>query len=479
MILNLRSFFTLICSLAALALPAQNVTSIIEKGTETGAFWSVSVRDIDGNVLEEYNSGKFIIPASNQKLFTTAAILDGLGSDYEFATHIYGSGSSSDSVFYGDLIVRGVGDPSISGFMYNEDREYVFRSLTDQLIENGIREISGSIIANIGFFDDQIFPKGWDWEDLSFYYGVEINPLSFNNNAVDLIVEANGEIGDLPSITWFPYNTKYVTFYNRQTIAPTNTKYDEDYLKYLGKNEIHLGSSLPQGYLEEESLAISEAEQFFIQSFNDYLNKNGITTSHQFEVQKEDNSDFWYNLTILATHTSEPLSKLIEWTNKESDNFYTEMLLKTLAAENKGIPGTFENGIAEVRDFLGRMEVDTTNVFMKDGSGMASGNFTKTSILSDFLVKMQDHPEFDSFYNSLSVAGIDGTIAHRMKGTSLYNNFNGKSGYVGGVRTLSGYFETSSGDTLIVSMAANNFIGKVRPIDTIHEEILMFLYEKY
>lgn len=110
---------------------------------------------------------------------------------------------------------------------------------------------------------------------------------------------------------------------------------------------------------------------------------------------------------------------------------------------------------------------------------MAGGNFTKTSILSDFLVKMQYHKEFESFYNSLSVAGIDGTIAHRMKGTPLYSNFNGKSGYVGGVRTLSGYFETSSGETLIVSLAANNFIGKVRPIDVIHEEILQYLYEKY
>ncbi len=478
MIKHLRSFFTLIISLAAFALPAQDVTSIIEKGKETGAFWSVSVRDTQGNVLEEFNSDHLIIPASNQKLFTTAAILDGLGSDFRFTTNIYGDGELRDDTWSGHLIFSGSGDPSISGIMYDEDREYVFRSIFNQLKEKGITEIDGAFVADVSYFDDQVFPKGWDWEDLSFYYGVEISPLSFNNNAVDLIVNANGEVGDRPTISWFPYNTDYVTFFNRQTIAQANTKYDEDYLKYLGKNEYHLGSSLPQGYLEEESLAISDAPLYFLESFKNYLTKNGINSDVQLQLIENVNTSLLESL-ILASHTSEPLSKLIEWTNKESDNFYTEMLLKTLAAEKRGLPGTFENGIKEVREFLGRMEIDTTNIFMKDGSGMAGGNFTKTSILSDFLVKMQDHSEFESFYNSLSVAGIDGTIAHRMKGTPLYNNFKGKSGYVGGVRTLSGYFETSSGEILIVSLAANNFIGKVRPIDAIHEEILQYLFDKY
>ncbi len=479
MIKHFRSFFTLIISLAAFALPAQDVASIIEKGKETGAFWSVSVRDTQGNVLEEFNSDHLIIPASNQKLFTTAAILDGLGSEYRFTTNIYGDGELRDDTWSGHLIFSGSGDPSISGIMYEGDRGYVFRSIFNQLKEKGITEIDGAFVADVSYFDDQVFPKGWDWEDLSFYYGVEISPLSFNNNAVDLIVDANGEVGDRPTISWFPDNTDYVTFFNRQTIAQANTKYDEDYLKYLGKNEYHLGSSLPQGYLEEESLAISGAPNFFLDSFKKYLHANNyaLINSGIAEFKKGDPKNLGF--PVLASHTSEPLSKLIEWTNKESDNFYTEMLLKTLAAEKRGLPGTFEKGINEVREFLGRMEIDTTNIFMKDGSGMAGGNFTKTSILSDFLVKMQDHSEFESFYNSLSVAGIDGTIAHRMKGTPLYNNFKGKSGYVGGVRTLSGYFETSSGEILIVSLAANNFIGKVRPIDAIHEEILQYLFDKY
>ena len=457
---------------------AQNLSSIIEKENEIGAFWSVSVRDSIGEIVEEYNSDHLIIPASNQKLFTTAAVLDGLGSDFRYETHIYGDGELNEGYWDGSIIIYGSGDPTISGFMYDDDRNHVFKSLFDQLVGYGIQEVGDVIIADVSYFDEQVYPKGWDWEDLSFYYGVEINPLSFNNNAVDLIVDANGKIGNKPLISWFPNNTDFVKFHNRQTITPADTQYAEDYLKILGKNEFILRSKLPQGYTEEESLAVTDATAYFLSSFITFVNQNGIITNTNSRTHTTSGTDYsTYN--ILATHTSKPLSQLIEWTNKESDNFYTEMLLKTLAAEKKGLPGTFNNGINEVRQFLGRMKIDTTNVFMKDGSGLASGNLTKTSILTDFLVKMQHQVEFESFYNSLSIAGIDGTIAHRMKPTPLFNNFRGKSGYLGGVRTLCGYFITSSGEPLIVSIATNNFIGKVQPIDKIQEDILMYLYEKY
>lgn len=479
MTLLIRSFWVFLLLLPADFLLAQNLESILKKGESTGAFWSVSVRDVNGVQIEEYQSNHLIIPASNQKLFTTAAVLDGLGGDYRYTTRVLADGEIRDSILIGDLIIRGSGDPSISGIFYDDDREFVFASLAKQLQESGIRGIQGNIVADVSFFDDQPFPKGWDWEDLSFYYGVEINPLSFNNNAVDLTVVADGPIGGKPIISWWPYNTDYVTFNNRQHIVEKNRKYDEDYLKYLGKNEYYLGSDLPQGYVEEEAFAVSEAHQYFIHSFDLFLKKNGFRTTSTFDVILSTQENFDKNLTEVASHTSVPLSEMIIWANKESDNFYTEMLLKTLSAEKQDLPGSFDAGINEVRRFLGELGIDTTYVNMRDGSGMASGNFTKTSILSDFLVKIQQHSEFPTFFKSLSVAGIDGTIALRMKGTPLYRNFRGKSGYVAGVRTLSGFFETASGDTLIVSLAANNFIGKVRPIDAIHEEILQYLYQSY
>lgn len=464
--------------LLAESLYAQTLPSIINDAPNKEAFWSVTVRDENGDILESLNSEKTIIPASNQKLMTSAAILDYFGSGYRFETVIYGDGELNGSTWEGNLIIKGSGDPSISGDLYGDDRYHVFRIFLEQLQDYGISRVDGSIIADVTLFDDQWYPKGWDWYDMSFYYGVQISPLSFNNNAVDLEVFTEGEIGGTPRISWFPDSTNYVTFHNQQLITHPDTEYDEYYRREMGGNTIVLGSTLPQGYYEDESLAINNPPMYFLDSFKDFLNENGIQFSGPIVIPGQ---RFPYDsTTVLARHRSKPLGDLVQWLNKESDNFYTEMLVKTLSAETGDQPGSFEHGIEQVRIFLDGLGVDTTFVQMNDGSGMAGGNFNKTSIISEVLYKMKDHPEFPAYFRSMSVAGIDGTLAHRMKGTPLYRNFKGKSGFVTGVRTLSGYLETSSGRELIVSLATNNYISeKVGPIDAVHEQILMYLYDKY
>ena len=474
----LRLFYVLIFVSSAEIVSAQNISSIIDGSSNQEAFWSVTVRDDAGRILESLNSEKAIIPASNQKLITTAAILDHFGSDFRYQTNIYGEGELTGVTWNGNLVIKGSGDPSISGDLYDDDRNYVFNLFLEQLQDQGIRKIEGNLIADVSLFDEQVYPKGWDWYDFSFYYGVQISPLSFNNNAVDLEVFADGEIGENPRITWFPDSTEYVEFINEQVITNPNIDYDEYYRRELGGNRIVLGSTLPQGYYEDESLSIDNPPMFFLDSFKKFLHKNGIELDGFLVVS--DKKREVSSLKVLATHSSKPLSELVKWTNKESDNFYTEMMTKMLSADVSGQPGTFDHGIEEVRNFLFGMGVDTTYVQMNDGSGMAGGNFNKTSIISDILAKFQDHSEFDAYFSSMSVAGIDGTLQHRMKGTPLYNNFKGKSGFVTGVRTLSGYFEAKSGKEIIVSIATNNYISeKVRPIDSVHEQILMYLYNKY
>ncbi|WP_020402278.1 D-alanyl-D-alanine carboxypeptidase/D-alanyl-D-alanine endopeptidase [Gracilimonas tropica] len=476
--LSFRLLFVFILLMAAESIAAQDLSSIIQRAPNQEAFWSVTVRGENGQIIESLNPDKSIVPASNQKLVTSAAILDYFGADYRFETKIFGNGRMEGDTWLGDLIVKGSGDPSISGDLYDDDRYYVFDHFLEQLKEKGIQSIQGNLIADVSLFDDQLYPKGWDWYDMSFYYGVQISPLSFNNNAVDLEVFADGAIGDTPAISWFPDSTDYVRFINEQVISHPSTEYDEYYRREMGGNTIVLGSSLPQGYYEDESLSIDNPPKYFLDSFKKYLNRNGVEFKGPVIVPGQ---AFQYDKsTVLASHRSKPMSELVKWLNKESDNFYTEMLVKKLSAETSDEPGNFEDGIEQVKIFLTNLGIDTAYVQMNDASGMASGNFNQTQILSDLLYKMQGHPEFDAYFASMSVAGIDGTLAHRMKGTPLYNNFKGKSGFVTGVRTLSGYMKASSGRNLIVSLATNNYISeKVRPIDAVHEEILMYLYENY
>ncbi len=221
-----RIVVLLLFVLLSQSLHAQSLSSIIEEAPNQEALWSVTVRSESGAIQESYHPDKVIIPASNQKLITTAAVLDGLGSEFQYETVIYGRGEQVDSLWKGDVIIKGAGDPSISGYLYDDNRYHVFEELLEQLRKKGIKAISGDLIADLSYFDEDYYPKGWDWYDLSFYYGVQVSPLSFNNNAVDLEVFADGDIGETPRIRWFPDSTDYVEFKNQQVNTHAGLEYD-------------------------------------------------------------------------------------------------------------------------------------------------------------------------------------------------------------------------------------------------------------
>jgi len=460
-------------------IASSDVKQIVNDSKADNAFWSVTVRDTTGRVLEGYHSKKLVRPASNIKLLTTAAILNELGPDYTYTTKMYGVGHQEGDTWDGDIIIRGVGDPSISGKYYNADRFHVFDKFFMALHSLGIKKIDGNLIGNDSFFDQKPYPKGWSWQDLSYYYGVEINALSFNNNAVDLRVYADGKVGDEPEIEWFPFDTDYVNFVNNQVITPADSKYDEYYHRLLGTNTIILGSKLPKNYVEKESLSIFNAPMFFLDTFKKYLEDGDIDVKGDLIVddQPQDWNSSQYK--ILAKHQSVSLRKLLKQVNKESDNFYTEMLLKTAAAEHFGAAGSTEMGLSLVKEFADSMQMDTTNIVMNDGSGMAPATLITTADLTKLLINMRYHPDFEVYQNSLSISGVDGSLENRFTSSNLKGNILGKTGYVSGVRSLSGYLQASSGQTLAFSIAANNYTVETSYIDYVEDKIVRKLYSSY
>lgn len=458
-------------------LPGLKTT--INQSNAGDAFWSVTVRDSTGSLLFGYNKDKLVRPASNLKLLTSAAILDQLGPDFRYTTFIYGVGRQEGHTWKGDIIVRGAGDPSISGRFYNDHRFHVFEEIANKLDSLGIRRIEGNVIGNDSYFDQQPYPKGWSWEDLSFYYGVEISALSFNDNAVDLQVFADGEVGGTPRIQWFPFDTDYVEFINEQTISPAHTEYDEFYRRLLGTNTIVLGSKLPKGYYEEESLSILNAPLFFMDTFKKYLEDTGIDITGQIIIDNQLRDWNSNRFQVLVQHNSKPLSTLLHEINTESSNFYTEMMLKTAAAEKYDTQGSTDLGISLVKEFAHSMGMDTTDIEMSDGSGMASSTLLAPEDLTSFLVHMQAHPEFLTYKNSMAIAGFNGTLEHRFHGTPLEDNVSGKTGYISGVRAISGYMRGSSGNKLVFSIYTNNYTNKTSYIDRLHQELLMQIYQAY
>ncbi|MEO1022019.1 MAG: D-alanyl-D-alanine carboxypeptidase/D-alanyl-D-alanine-endopeptidase [Bacteroidota bacterium] len=455
----------------------ERFTELIDQGYAGEAFWGISVRDEEGNELFSKNGNKLFRPASNVKLFTSAAVLNRFGVDYTFKTIVYGAGALKDGVWMGDIIIRGAGDPSINGVGYDDDRWYVFKQFVHQLKKAGIQSVEGKLIANLSLFDDRYYPKGWDVDDLSFYYGVQTSPLSFNSNTVDLIVEANGEVGEVPDIRWFPDNTDYVTFINEQQITGPGTGYEEYYHRNLGTNTINLGSTMPVGYVEKESLSIHDPGLFFVDSFAKFLSKNGISVSDGIGTNYSERD--WQSLQTLAVHTSAPVSELLIWANKESDNLYFEMFTKAMAAFQKGSGASTEQGIQMIKAEVASLGLDTSLVHLQDGSGLSGGNLTTPSNFTLLLSEMTHHPSFSAFYKSLPVSQMDGTLAWRFKRSEVGNRFSGKTGFMGGVRTLSGYLDTASGKRLAVSIMTNNFVSELKEVDRIHEQWIEYLYTYY
>lgn len=455
------------------------VIQTIENSRAYDAFWSVVVRDTTGKILEGYNFDKIVRPASNLKLLTSAMVLNELGPDFRYSTKMYGLGSLSGNTWQGDIIIRGSGDPSISGTFYNDDRFYVFEKFYQALDSLGIRKVEGALIGNDSYFDQYSYPEGWSWEDLSFYYGVEINALSFNESAVDLRVYANNGIGEKPHIEWFPFDTDYVEFVNKQVITPAYSEYDESYRRIMGTNTIILQSTLPQNYVEKESLSIMDAPRFFIDTFEKYLAQGKITFTRPMSVESHTRSWESSRYMILAEHQSVPLSQLLREINKESNNFYAEMLLKTAAAEHYNTEGSTDLGISLVETFAMNMGMDIKDLEMSDGSGLASSTLITSEDLSKMLVQMRSNPHFEVYKKSLSVAGRDGTLEHRFQNSPIEGKLHGKTGYISGVRALSGYLESASGQPLIVSVITNNYTEPTSYVDSVQEEIIQKIYYKY
>lgn len=458
---------------------SQEIETIIESSRASNAFWAVQVRDGRGNLIQNLNGDKLMRPASNLKVVTSGALLDRLGPDFYFETILYGRGEQVDNVWVGDLVIKGAGDPSIDGNFYQDNPLYVFEKWVDALIAKGISRIDGDIFGFDGLFDDVPYPRGWEWDDLSYYYAPKISALSFNSNVVNLEVTAEGPIGSRPEILWSPFNTPYVQFINEQVITPPGSRFEESYRRVLGTNTIILRSTLPQGYYETEPLTVSNPSYYFLDTFVRFMELRGIEVNGSIYVH----SDYYQwsdeGLIPIDRHQSVPLYRLIERLNQESDNFYTEMLIKKLGHLEYNVQGTTELGLRALKQYMHEMMFDTTAIQLRDGSGMAPATLVNISDYNRYLYMVRESEFFPYLLNSLAVAGENGTLGHRFRNTPMRGRFVGKTGFVSGVRALSGYLKTESGEDLTISLVTNNYTVQTSHVDFIHQRILDYLYHNY
>jgi D-alanyl-D-alanine carboxypeptidase/D-alanyl-D-alanine-endopeptidase (penicillin-binding protein 4) len=423
-----------------------------------------------GAVLYRRNPGKLVMPGSNMKLLTLAVAADRLGWDYRYETRLESAGSVRNGTLQGDLVVVGGGDPSIVA--QDGGPAPLFAETADALWTSGVRRVDGRLVGDDGRFDQAGWGAGWSWDYLDAGYAAPSGALSYNENTVLVRVVAGARPGDVATVELTPPGHPFV-LHNLVTTGPAGSDVTVTVTRPPGSVELTVHGSIPAGGDPVlRTAAIDQPTRFFLEGLRAALIARGIPVGGP-SVRLSDLTDPPAGpRRVLATRQSLPLSALAGYFIKVSQNFYADMLLKTLGQE-AGSAGSIVEGRRVVHDTLVSWGAAPDAFVMDDGSGLSRLDY----VTADTVVTVLTHAWMDErlrgpFVAALPVGGKDGTLAARMKGTILEGRVEAKTGTIANVRALSGYLETVGGDHIVFSIIANNFTAQASAVDRIVEAAL-------
>jgi D-alanyl-D-alanine carboxypeptidase/D-alanyl-D-alanine-endopeptidase (penicillin-binding protein 4) len=316
----------------------------------------------------------------------------------------------------------------------------------------GIRRIEGRVLAWDGLVAGERRGEDWTWGDLVWSYGAEVSALALNDNCVDLTVAPGEREGDAVVIGASPTSSFYRVVSTATTIArgaPGELRLERD----LGGNVIRLSGTHAIGQRPwQGSVALENPPLFAATVFAEVLASKGIIVTGEADTLSAPPP---MARRVIAFLDSLPLSELIDTINQQSQNLHTEMLLRLLGARRAGV-GTLESGQEAVEEFLLRMGVQPEAWQLQDASGLSRSDLLSPRGMVTLLVAMDRHPHAAVFRASLPVAGVDGTLESRMRGTAAAGRVQAKTGTIRNVNGLAGYATARNGDRLAFFAAVNH-----------------------
>jgi D-alanyl-D-alanine carboxypeptidase/D-alanyl-D-alanine-endopeptidase (penicillin-binding protein 4) len=438
------------------------------------AHWGILIVDpAHGDTLYSRNADKLFMPASNQKIITGSVAVTQLGPEYRWTTTLLARGPVRQGVLDGDLVVRGDGDPSISTSMRG-DALAPLRDLADSLRARGITRIRGRVSAAPSPFTDASLGYGWAWDDLDEPYGAGVDALYFNEGFTQIVVRAGARPGDpvravtRPASTFPPLIVRATTVGRGAPAAdsarprpPLTVGYDSSHAGVLVAGTIAVGDT---AVLE---LALRDHAAAFVAALREALRSRGIAVD-------DARRDGAAHLDSLVSLRSPPLRDVMRAFEKPSQNQIGELLFKTIALRATGA-GRADSAQRVVEKQLVAWGAEPDGFAVRDGSGLSRHDYVSPRTLVKVLDTMRRHPDFRVFYDALPVAGVDGTIDKRMRGTPAQGNVHAKTGYIDKARSLSGYVTTPDGQMLIFSMLCNNYTVPTATVNRVQDSVAVRL----
>ncbi len=477
------------------------IAQILADPAVSRAHWGISVVTLQGKPVFALNDAQFFQPASNAKLFTTAATLSMVPASATWTTNAVTSGSiDANGTLHGDVRLIGAGDPTLSGRSYPWDGKterpnpplQALDAMADQIVARGVKTITGNVIGDDSWFVWERYGGNWAWDDLQWDYGAPVSALTVNDNVVFLNVAPApadtvnaaapaGSEGDTAQtaptvVTWNP-DVPYYKLENSLTLAPPGTVAHSGIDRAPGSLDIRLFGSVTANGMHE-GLAIEDPAQFAATALRQMLLARGVTVKggaqawHRLSTDTEDYraeisqpvvlrpltlATLWpevTGLTVLATHVSPTVAEDITVTNKISQNLHAE-LYQRLLGRLEGNDGSIAQGARVVRQFLINAGVDPGDFLFYDGSGLSGDDLITPRAATTLLVYAAHQPWGPILRSSLPIGGIDGSLSGRFAGP-LRGKVFAKTGTLAEVNTLSGYVTAASGKTLVFSVLCND-----------------------
>ncbi len=451
------------------------VTSIVRGGgPRLGTVGLYVVDGVTSRVLVDINAARPMTPASNNKLRTTAAGLSLLGPAFRFKTELHARGPVRDGRLDGDLIVKGGGDPSISGRFEKDKRDVtrVFREWAAALKAAGIREVTGAILLDDSYYDRDYFHRGWYPDERGEWYEAEIWGLSYNDGCVDISWSGKGKMpGDKAEMTLNP-KTGYARVDNQVRVVAAGRSSSRYYVRADKSNDIVASGTITVDTSKDDSASVWNGPQYFAAVFTDELTSNGVRVAKPPRLlEPAEIRDAYRGARLIKRTLSPPLTEIVAVINRVSQNFYADSLLKAIGREKRG-EGSYAAGIAEAEAFFRAKGLQKTGAVLTDGSGLAEANKVSPVQLVETVRFMDRGPLRTAWRESLPVGGVRGSLKTRFQQTTesraLAPSIMGKTGLIGGVRSLSGIARNRAGHDLYYSIIVNDFSAR-------GDEIIRFL----
>ncbi|MDE2482766.1 MAG: D-alanyl-D-alanine carboxypeptidase/D-alanyl-D-alanine-endopeptidase [bacterium] len=429
------------------------IARALDDPTLRGARVGLVARDAErGTLLFARDADAEFTPASNFKLLVGTVALARLGPTFAYATYIIADAPLADGTIAGNLYLRGGGDALLS--------EDDLRAAASALAANGLRHVAGDVVTDASHFDAVRYGAGWSWDDLPFSYAPVVSALELDDGTAHVFLEPGARQGEPAVVIEAPASTAFELRSEVRTGARGSDDTSTIERPWDEPRAIVLAGSYPLDAGRSDDLApsVPDPPSFAGDVFARALAAAGVRVDGAVRAGATP-----AGTTVLWTHASEPMPRLLADFWYPSDNLMGELLLKELGVAQSGEPGTTEHGRALELGFLRSIGVDPATVDIADGSGLSIYDRITPNDLIALLQYDWASSDRAIVLDALPVAGVRGTLAQTFLDAPLRGNVFAKTGSLTHVRTISGFVQNERHGAVSFSLLVNDWMGDRDP----------------